>query len=156
MSKSLIDYAKDPRLVIHPNTNDEERQDHTDIRKWVQMYLFYKHELIPKTYMNPDRLQESKELMEEVYPYIDYYYTRYPYAESSTQKEVKRRRLYPRAIMLDPDIVIGEDNPNNKYVVFPVGLLEDRNLPVEYLDPDQTPVIINDPDIMYPDGRRPS
>ena len=155
MLKDLIDNQKDPRLIIHPNTNEEERMDHSDIRKFVQFFLFYHDELIPKTFSNPDRLQENKELMEEVYFYIDYYFTRTPYMEAPTQKLMKRRRLYPRTIILDPDVTVGEDNPNYLFYVFPVGHLEDKDLPEEYLDESQTPVFLNDPDIMFVDGRRP-
>ena len=154
MLKDLIDKEKDPRLIIHPNTNEEERMDHSDLRKWAQMDIFYHDELIPKTYKNPDRLQENKELMEEVFPYIDQYYTRIPYMEASSQKLIKRRRLYPRVVTLDPDVTVGDGNPNNLYIVYPVCHLEDHDLPEEYLDPEQTPVMINDPDIMFVDGRR--
>ena len=154
MLKDFIDHEKDPRLVIHPNTNDEEKMDHSDLRKYVQMFLFYHDELIPKTYSNPDTLQENKELMEELFFYIDKYYTRTPYTEASTQKLIKRRRLYPRVVQLDPDITVGDDNPNHLFYVFPVGHLEDRDLPEEYLDPSETPVMLNDPDIMFVDGRR--
>ena len=154
MIKDLIDKDKDPRLIIHPNVNEEEKMDHSDIRKFVQFFLFYHDELIPKTYSNPDRLQENKELMEEVYFYIDQYFTRTPYTESPTRKLMKRRRLYPKTIILDPDITVGEGNPNNLYYVFPVGHLQDEDLPEEYLDSEQTPVILNDPDITFVDGRR--
>ena len=154
MIKDLIDKDKDPRLIIHPNVNEEEKMDHSDIRKFVQFFLFYHDELIPKTYSNPDRLQESKELMEEVYFYIDQYFTRTPYTESPTRKLMKRMRLYPKTIILDPDITVGEGNPNNLYYVFPVGHLQDEDLPEEYLDSEQTPVILNDPDITFVDGRR--
>jgi hypothetical protein len=143
--EQLIEDQKDSRLNIYPNENIEEKQDRTDIRKWAQFYMYYHYELIPKTYYNGDRLQENQEIMTDVYFYIDQAYSRTPYMEALTYKEMMRRRYYPRAVMLDPDISIGEDpNPNNLYYVFPVGHLEDK-LPEEYRD--EVVVIDNDPNI---------
>lgn len=140
----IIERDKDRRLNIYPNTNDEEKQDRTDIRKYVQMYNFYHTELIPKTYSNPDRLQESTDVMEDVYPLIDEAYRKKPYLEATVEKDIIRKLGYCHAVLLDPDIVIGDDNPNNKYVVFPVGHLEDR-VPEEYLP--QVPKFIIEPNI---------
>ena len=144
LTQMLIDEQKDDRLNIYPNTNNEEKQDRIDVRKFAQFYMFYHYELMPKTYYNPDRLQENQEIMSDVYFFIDRAYSRTPYMESLTPAEMQRRRGYPRAVMLDPDVTVGEDNPNNLYYVFPVGHLEDI-LPDEYKS--QVIVIDNDPDI---------
>lgn len=140
----IIERDKDRRLNIYPNTNDEERQDYTDIRKYVQMYNFYHSELIPKTYSNPDRKQESNDVMVNVYDLVDKYYRKKPYLESKTKEEMDRKAGYLHALLLDPDITIGDGNPNNLYQVFPVGHLEDR-VPEEYLP--QTPEFIVTPNI---------
>ena len=140
----IIERDKDRRLNIYPNTNDEEKQDYSDIRKYVQMYNFYHAELIPKTYDNPSRKQESSDVMENVYDIIDKTYRKKPFLESSTVEEMNRRAGYLHALLLDPDITIGDGNPNNLYEVFPVGHLQDR-VPEEYLA--QTPEFIVEPNI---------
>ena len=142
--KDIIDRDKDQRLNIYPNTNEEEKQDRTDIRKFVQMYSFYFDELIPKTYTNPDRKQESRDIMENVYNFIDDAYRRIPAFESRTEEEIERRAGYIHALLLDPDITIGDGNPNNRYEVYPVGVLYDR-VPEQFLA--QVPELIVTPNI---------
>ena len=144
MIKDMIDEQKDPRLTIRPNTNDEEKQDRTDVRKFAQFYIFYHDEFIPKTYSNPDVKQESRAVMEDVYYLIDKEYRRKPYLDSINQKEVDRKYHYPQVVSLDPDIVVGDGNPNNLYYVYPKGHLPD--VPEkEYLE--EEPGMIIDPDI---------
>lgn len=140
----IINRDKDRRLNIYPNTNEEEKMDYTDIRKFVQMYNFYHSELIPKTYDNPNRLQESNDIMTNIYNLVDEAFRRKPYLESKSEEEVRRRMSYTHALLLDPDNVISDGNPNNLYYVFPVGHLEDR-VPDKYLA--QTPEFIVEPDI---------
>lgn len=140
----IIERDKDRRLNIYPNTNDEEKQDRDDIRKFVQMYNYYHSELIPKTYSNPVRLQESMDVMENVYDQIDKLFRKRPYLESSNDEELQRKLPYPHAVLLDPDIMVSEGNPNNQYYVFPIGHLQDR-VPEEYLP--QTPEFIIEPNI---------
>lgn len=142
MVKDIIDKQKDPRLTIRPNENIEEKQDYTDLRKYVQFHIFYHDELIPKTWDNPDRLQENFEVMDTVYFFLEKAYGRSPLLESKNRKEMARKHYYPKAILLDPDITIGDDNPNNLYYVYPVGHLEDE-LPEEYRDRKDAPKMEN-------------
>lgn len=146
MIRDIIDNSKDPRLNIYPNTNEEEKQDRTDLRKFVQFAIYYHDQLIPHTYINPDILEENYELMQEDYFYVLNEYMRRSRDSALNVTELQRKYHYPKVIMHDPDIMYSEGNPNNRFVVYPLGHLENK-LPDEYKD--QIPVFINGSDLMH-------
>ena len=123
--KDVIDSKKDDRLNIYPNTNDEDKMDYTDIRKYAIVSAFYNYELIPKTYVNPDTKQFSKTLMEEDYEIISEYFNTDPSECSRTDAEKNRRKKYPEVICLDPDIVIEGESLDRSQVVYSVGHLDE-------------------------------
>lgn len=105
--RDIIDKLKDERLNIHPNTNDEEILDFTDEEEIYALFdIFYHYELIPKTYVNPDRLQFNNEIISLIYNDIYSAYLRSPYNDSKTFIEKNRRSGYTNVLMLDPDIYI--------------------------------------------------
>jgi hypothetical protein len=142
--RRIIDRDKDENLNIYPNTNDEEKIDHTDLRKFVQFYIYYHDELIPKEFYNPDVLEENYELMSEDFFYILNTYIRRSRDYAKNREEYQRKYYYPKVLDHDPDVVVGNGNPNNMYVVCPIGHLEDE-LPDKYKD--QVPKFINDSDL---------
>lgn len=105
--KDIIDRTKDPRLIINPNTNDEEKQRReNDELIYAVFHVFYFDELIPKTFVNPDRLQFSDLVMQDNYMEI---YERYKH--TSADDDVlgygkERKKNYPGVIELDPDITV--------------------------------------------------
>ena len=107
MIKDIIDEMKDKRLNIYPNTDDETILDFEDEEEIYALFnIFYHYELIPKTYVNPDRLQFSNDVISLVYNDIYKAYLRSPYNDSNTFIEKNRRAGYPNALMLDPDLYI--------------------------------------------------
>ena len=67
----IIEKEKDPHLNIKPNTNDEPAMDWSEPDYWrAECYIYYYDELLPKQYMNPDRIQTSSYIMEDVFPDI--------------------------------------------------------------------------------------
>lgn len=123
MIKQIIDETKEDTLTIYPNTNEEEKRDFTDLRVFIFIPAFYYNELIPKTYVNPDRLQFSKRLIWDEYTSIAEYYFSYPGAkdECRNDEELKYRKLLPNVVMLDPDIIIEGKNGKGTQHVFCVG-----------------------------------
>jgi hypothetical protein len=84
--------------------------------------------------------------MQEDYFYVLNEYMRRSRDSALNVTELQRKYHYPKVIMHDPDIMYGEGNPNNKFVVYPLGHLENK-LPDEYKD--QIPVFINGSDLMH-------
>lgn len=129
--KDFIEKIKDPDLIIHPNTNDEDRLPNEDLSKYLEMYYFYFNELIPKGFINPDRVQFSTESMLHNYDAVYHTYSVLPYDESG----VTRKMYYPEVLILDPDKMIQSvDNESKECALFSVG-----HPPVvdqEYLDQD--------------------
>lgn len=110
----LVDKQKDPHLNIKPNTNDEEPQDWSDPDYWrAECYIYYYDELLPKTNMNPDELQTSSYIMEDVFADILRIYSREPIGE------------HDDILCLDPDIPTPDPEfvPENGFQVLPVGHL---------------------------------
>lgn len=147
--KDIIDTKKETDLIIHPNTNEEEKRDFTDLRVFVFVPAFYFNELIPKTYVNPDRLQFSNTLIWEEYTTIAEYYFEYPSYQDQcrTEYELAEREFYPNAVMLDPDIVIEGLKGKGTQHVFCVG--HPTNVPDELLQqtieiPDEATIIGGD------------
>ena len=122
--KDIIDAEKDENLNIYPNT-DEDEEDYVDNRPYALYHIFYFHELLPKRYVNPDRLQFNKELIHDDYPSI---YDRYIFKsrdDAVSDYEEKRKHDYPPVIMLDPDIsTLGKPPKTNQYI-YSVGHLND-------------------------------
>lgn len=141
--KSMIDKAKDQNLNIKPNTNNEDKLDFEDLRQFVYVWLFYFNELMPKTYVNPDRVQFDNIIMEEEYPTIDEVYKQIPELSSRNVSEKTRRANYPDVVALNPDIVIEGKNGKGTLYAYCVGHPEDVS--EEFLN--KGVVILNDPDI---------
>lgn len=141
--KRMIDGSKDKHCNIYPNTNDEERMDFDDERRFAYVECFYFNELVPKTYVNPDRIQFDNTIMEEEYPFIVEMYKKYPSKTFRTLAEQIRRQAYRNVIALDPDTYIeGKAGKGTQYV-YCVGFPDD--VPDEFLN--QKITILNDPDI---------
>ena len=99
-----INELKDPRLVIHPNTFDEEPLDYSDdLLIYPIFFIFYYDELVPKTYVNPDELQFNVNFIRENFEEIDHYYKEQPIDSSRNEFERERKIFYPPALCLDPD-----------------------------------------------------
>lgn len=123
--KDIIDDAKDDRLTINPNENVEEKQDMSDIEKYAVVHIFYYYELIPKTYVNPDRLEFSKQLLTDDYNQIISTYERTPFKEARGLVEFERKMNYGSALLLDPDVYIKGENKDHTQYVYPVGHLDE-------------------------------
>lgn len=105
--KEIIDKQKDYRLNIYPNSNIEDKLDFSETDMYYPIfYLFYYDELMPKTYVNPDVLQFSDEIINDNFKEIYQNYMRSSWLESITEDEKLRRRMYPTTLLLDPDVYI--------------------------------------------------
>lgn len=124
--KDIIDAEKDPRLNIYPNTNDEEkmRWDNDELI-YAIFHIFYFDELIPKTYVNPDRLQFSDEVMQDNYMEIYQRYKHTSEQDAIYDFEKTRRKNYPGVIELDPDIYVKSTRKDDDPALF---LFTDSNL----------------------------
>ena len=117
--KRMIDAQKHPSLTIKPNENIEEVLDFEDLRRFVTIHTFYFFELVPRTYVNPDRKQYSEE---EIY---ENYFVK-PVDSSRNDSERERRKEYIKALNLNPDLYIeGGINKGKIQYVYSVGLLDD-------------------------------
>lgn len=123
--KQIIDKNKDRRLNIYPNENIEVRQDYTDNRKYAEVWVFYFCELIPKTYVNPDRLQFKKDIMEFDYHFVYETYKKEAIDAARDDMERKRKEFYPEAICLDPDHYEKGENELGTRLVYMVGHPDD-------------------------------
>lgn len=119
--KAIIDTEKDDRLNIYPNTNEEEKQDWEDNRKYVLIMAFYLNELLPKSFVNPDVLQFNKAIISEVYPEIYNRYVRPGSEEYRNSYEKEERSALPERMMLDPDIYVNGENEEDLTYVYMVG-----------------------------------
>lgn len=134
MIKDIIDTTKDSRLNIYPNTNDEEKINfEPDNRKYVEFNIFYFDELLPKSYINPDLKQESKNIMLETFEEVYKLYLRSSLDESLTKDEKERRRYYPEVLCLDPDIYCKAESDSEAILVYEVGHADD-NIDQKLLD----------------------
>lgn len=105
--KDIINNTKDERLVINPNENNEEKQRHENDEIIYAIYhIFYFDELIPKTFVNPDRLQFSDFVMQDNYMEVYQNYKRLSKDATVTDSEKARKENYPGVIELDPDIMV--------------------------------------------------
>ena len=129
MIYNIINANKDKNLTIHPNDNTEEEipfNDFNESNESLYTLLFYVNDLIPKTYLNPDKIQTGKKYIENTFSIIhDTYFI--PSESSSRNTEEYNRRLeYEDVYMLDPDIYIeGSNNVENIQRVYSVGHLDD-------------------------------
>ena len=140
--KRRIDADKDPRLNIKPNENTEEKQDWEDNGKYFEVNIFYYYELMPKTFVNPDRKQFTREIMVNDYPEVYKNYRTSSVNAARDDIEKARKNSYPEVICLDPDIVMkGEDN---QCIVYCVGHIDEENAK-EYIDQEIT--VNNQPNI---------
>ena len=145
--KRMIDAQKDEHLIITPNEDSEEVLDFTDLREFVWIPLFYWYELLPKTYVNPDRLQFSQRFLIEDYPVVYDQYKVTPDDSWRTELEKQRRENYTPVLDLNPDHYVagGSKNIVAKYqYVYCVGH-PDVDVEEEYLQ--QAIVIPSEPDI---------
>lgn len=138
----MINSKKDPRLVINPNLDVEEKwRLDADYREWAEIELFYYNELLPKAYMNPDRVQFNNVILGEDYTIIDQNYTIDPIEDTDDEDQKLRRVGQPMVVMLDPDLALvhpeSVEFPDDAYhtVVFTVGHGEEST-PQKYLDQD--------------------
>ena len=115
--KDRIDELKDPKLNIYPNTFDEEPLDYSDVDMMYPIFhIFYYDELIPKTYVNPDRLQFIEDVLEGNFKDIIENYKRTPQEDSDSELDKLRRERYPGVICLDPDIIVEYTGERDKYL----------------------------------------
>jgi hypothetical protein len=104
-----IKELKDERLIINPNTFDEEAIDYSDVDMiYPILFVFYYDHLVPKTYVNPDILQFSSEVLLSDFPEIYNYY--FLDSELDVKDELQQERRifdeYPDVLCLDPDTYI--------------------------------------------------
>ena len=138
--QGIIDAEKDDRLNIYPNTNEEEKQDWEDNRKYVLLMAFYFNELIPKTFSNPSVLQFNKRIISEEYPIVYETYVHDATEFARNDYELAEREEHSEILMLDPDTLVEGENEEGLTYVYMVGH-PDEEIPEEYLE--QT-VIIED------------
>ena len=125
----IINTDKDENLTIVPNENTEDPLGFGNSEEQIEsvyFYLFYKLELIPKTYVNPDKLQFNKSYIKDIFSIIhDKYYIN---SEDSSRNidEYNRRKNYADVYMLDPDIYLeGLNNIDKIQQVYSIGHLND-------------------------------
>ena len=70
VKKIITDYAEKEDFNIYNNTDEEGVLDFTDFSESYMMMLFYQHEFIPKTFINPDVFQTEELLMKDEYPLV--------------------------------------------------------------------------------------
>ena len=69
-------------------------------------FIFYYYELIPKGYLNPDRLQVSTEVMTENFPDVYKVHKTTCYDQDHQDDEQKtRRKKYTDVLYLNPDVI---------------------------------------------------
>lgn len=95
LEKIISDRAKEKDFNIYPNTDNEGTLDYNDYSKTYMMLLFYQHELIPKTYINPDIYQTDEDLLEVEYPNV--------------HETFMRENNDVKALLLDPDIYVSRE-----------------------------------------------
>ena len=133
MIKDIIDSNKDDRLNIVPNTDDEEVIDFTEEEQIYAIFnIFYYHDLIPKTFVNPDVLQFNKSVMTNIFSDVYTNYVRTSYQDSETTKERIRRKNYPEVLCLDPDICIESSLASVELNVTMVEKMDDTDYYDEY------------------------
>lgn len=121
---TLIDKRKDEKLIIYPNTNDEEKLDYTNTRAYIDIPEFYYNELLPKKYVNPNSVQFDQDYLKIQYSTIYETFTFKPYDTDG----VRRKLYYVDGLKLDPDIVVNDDESKPIYV-YSVGHMNgDRTL----------------------------
>lgn len=131
--KDIIDTEKDDRLNIYPNTNEEEKQNWDDLRKYVLVMAFYFNELIPKHFVEPSRLQFNKRIISEEYPIIQETYVRPGDMDARNEVEKEYQAEFPERMMLEPDILIEGENEEDLTYVYMVGH-PGEEMPQELLD----------------------
>lgn len=105
--KDRIDELKDTRLNIYPNTFDEEPLDYSDVDMiYPIFFIFYYDHLVPKTYVNPDILQLSEEVMVENFTEVYENYLVVPSEQAMSERERLNKLDHPKVICLDPDVYI--------------------------------------------------
>lgn len=131
--KIAVDYIKehqDERYKIVPNVNNEDRWfNELDYTQWAEIEIFYYDELLPKSYLNPDRVQSNNVIMEDDFKYVNDNFTIDPRQDTSDPDQRARRADHPKVIMLDPDLVLAhpastpypEDPDAPHTIVFTVG-----------------------------------
>ena len=107
MIKDIIDKKKDYRLNIVPNEFTEDKMNYNDdFTCATDFFIFYYYELLPKTYLNPDRIQVSTEVMTENFPDVYKAHKTSPYEQEFQDDEQKERRHgYPDVLFLNPDTI---------------------------------------------------
>ena len=122
--KDIIDKEKDERLNIYPNNNDEKKEDWSKgDETFATINIFYYYELIPKTYVNPDRRQFDTDVLMEEFPEIYENYIQDPRLEARDEIEAARKANFLQAVCLDPDIRFVGSNPDHPQYTYAVGHL---------------------------------
>lgn len=135
----IIENRKEKDLIIHPNTNEEKKEDYTPISGKYIYFLFdsyYYDELMPKTFMNPDIQQVSLIVMIEWFKEIYDLYHAKPFSCDDEENAMIRRQKYIDAICLDPDKFFDGDNTDNSQIVYAVGHLNE--IPNDILNQEVT------------------
>lgn len=138
--EKIINEKKEPELDLKPNVDIEDIQDHTDLRTSPALvsYIFYYNELLPKTYVNPVRLQFNEEFIMDDYPLIGEEYMTDPNKEGQ-----------PKILYLNPNrCIAGKDNITNTQWVYCIGhptksVFKDKTLDSTI----EQPVILFEPNI---------
>ena len=114
-------------FLFHSTSNGltvKSAQKQTTFFSYALFNIFYHYELIPKNYVNPDRLQFNNEIISLIYNDIYSAYLRTPYNDSKTFIEKNRRSSYPNVLMLDPDTYI-ESSLANMHLALQLKEMED-------------------------------
>lgn len=126
----IIEEQKDDDLIIHPNTNDENKENYDEPEKnllyYAQFDLFYQSLVIQPGFINPDVKQLSREIMNEEYDEVNKVYAIEPESQSRNDAEKERRKKYVGTICLNPDITASYDDElaeDNSQIVYSVGHL---------------------------------
>lgn len=125
----IINDDKDENLILVPNENSEEKRhinSESDVDR-MEMYLFYAHELIPQTYVNPDKKQVYDKSIETSMNAVHRKFYTLPSESSRNDKEYQRRQNYDPVYILDPDRFIsdGSISGESESSVYSIGHLDD-------------------------------
>lgn len=123
----IIDSKKDKNLTIKPNDNCEERNNSdTSYATGAITYIFYRDELIPKQFINPDHLLFNKTYVESSFPLISETYQSKPSDLCRNDAEYERRKNYESVLMLDPDILFeGSYIADTEHVIYAAGHIDE-------------------------------
>lgn len=119
----IINDTKDDNLTIIPNENTEEKIDYSEVtgKDSIFVYLFYTNDIVPIKFINPDKLQLNNFYVKTSYPVVSNTYYVKPADFARSENEYNRKSEYEGVYLLDPDIWMEGDDPNNENkIVYPI------------------------------------